>query len=87
MTQRTPTPVLIEAMLDVASEFEHCYAPETGKTIRDAAQRLSELYAMVGRTHAIVRAQHGAEHMLDGFKPKPRPIDDLLAQFDRELAK
>lgn len=87
MTQRTPTPVLIEAMLDVASEFEHCYAPETGKTIREAAERLGELHGMVGSTLDIVRAQHGAEHMLDGFTPTPRPIDDLLAQFERELAK
>lgn len=86
MTPRTPTPVLIEAMLILARDI-HSDDGVANTAILEAAQRLSELHVMVGRTHNIVRAQHGAEHMLDGFKPKPRPIDDLLAQFDRELAK
>ena len=87
MTERTHTPVLIERMLDLANEFAACYGKWYAMEIRESAERLGELHGMVGSTHEIVRAQHGAEHMLDGFTPTPRPIDDLLAQFDRELAK
>lgn len=39
---------------------------------------------MVNHAYPIIKAQHGAEHMLDGFKPKKRDIDALLAEFEGE---
>lgn len=87
MTQRTPTQILIEAMLALSRDI-HSGDGVANAAIFEAAQRLSELHSMVGRTHHIVQAQHGAEHMLDGFRLKRRTaIDDLLAQFEREMAK
>ena len=32
-------------------------------------------------THVI--ASHGAEHMMDGFRPQKRPIDGLVEQIKR----
>ena len=32
-------------------------------------------------THVI--ASHGAEHMMDGFRPQKRPIDGLVKQIKR----
>ena len=53
--------------------------------IAEAGHRLAKLQLMVNRAHSIIKAQHGAEHMLDGFKPKKRDIDGLLAEFESEL--
>lgn len=56
--------------------------------IAEAGNRLAKLHMMVNRAYTIVKAQHGAEHMMDGFrKPKKRDIDDLLAEFESELLK
>lgn len=42
----------------------------------------SVLLPLLKQCHPHVYGSHGAEHMLDGFNPQPRPIDGLL----RELA-
>lgn len=34
-----------------------------------------------------VMASHGAEHMLDGFRPQRRPIDDLVDKIKEVLPK
>jgi hypothetical protein len=53
--------------------------------IREAGDRLSKLHRMVNHAYPIIKAQHGADHMLDGFRPKKRAIDALLAEFESEL--
>lgn len=53
--------------------------------IREAGDRLAKLHRMVNHAYPIIKAQHGAEHMLDGFRPKKRAIDALLADFESEL--
>ncbi len=52
--------------------------------IAEAGRRLAKLHLMVNHAYPIIKAQHGAEHMLDGFRPKKRDIDDLLAEFESE---
>lgn len=53
----------------------------------EAAQRMLALRELVNECAPLVRAQHGAEHMLDGFNPRPRPaIDGLLARIEAEVA-
>lgn len=53
--------------------------------IKEAGDRLAKLHRMVNHAHPIIKAQHGADHMLDGFRPKKRAIDALLAEFESEL--
>lgn len=53
--------------------------------IREAGDRLAKLHRMINHAYPIIKAQHGAEHMLDGFRPKKRAIDALLAEFESEL--
>jgi hypothetical protein len=54
--------------------------------IAEAGRRLLELRGLIQQAEPIISAQHGAVHMLDGFKPKPRPeIDVLMDAFKREL--
>ena len=46
-----------------------------------AENRMNELQALVEMSSAHVFASAGAEHMLDGFKPKRRPIDELVERI------
>ena len=46
-----------------------------------AENRLNELQALVEMSSAHVFSSAGAEHMLDGFKPKRRPIDELVERI------
>gem|GEM_PF-4501496 len=56
-------------------------------TIHHVSRRLIELRRLLELVEPIVSAQHGAEHMLDGFNLKPRPkIDSLLESLQRELS-
>lgn len=46
-----------------------------------AENRMNELQALVEMSSAHVFASAGAEHMLDGFKPKRLPIDELVERI------
>lgn len=57
----------------------------TNAALAEASNRMAKLHRMVNHAYPIIKAQHGAEHMLDGFKRKKHDIDDLLAEFESEL--
>ncbi len=83
-TPQSSTTSLIVALHKLAQDIDS----EDGvanAAIAEAGNRLTKLQLMVIKAHPIVKAQHGAEHMLDGFKPKKRGIDQLLAEFESEL--
>ena len=46
-----------------------------------AENRMNELQALLEMSSIHVFASAGAEHMLDGFKPKRRPIDELVERI------
>ena len=55
------------------------------EAISEAGHRLQELQNLLRECLPHIQSQHGAEHMLDGFRPQPRPaIDHLLARVQRE---
>jgi hypothetical protein len=45
----------------------------------------SVLLPLLKQCHPHVYGSHGALHMMDGFKPKPRPIDGLMAALEEVL--
>jgi hypothetical protein len=49
------------------------------------AAALDALIPLLRQCHPHVHGSHGAEHMLDGFKPQPRPIDALLKELEEVL--
>jgi hypothetical protein len=46
---------------------------------------IDALLPLLRQCHPHVYGSHGAEHMLDGFKPQPRPIDALLRELEEVL--
>lgn len=80
----TSTTILIGALAVLARDIQSDDGV-ANSAIAEAGHRLAKLHLMVNRAHYIIKAQHGAEHMLDGFKPRKRDIDDLLAEFESEL--
>lgn len=83
---RSSTATLIMAMHQLARDIQSDDGVANA-AISEAAARLTELRQIVNECAPIVRAHHGAEHMLDGFRPRPRPaIDDLLARVEAEVA-
>lgn len=97
MTQRTPTPVLIEAMRTLAFEVQETLRrPDASvdsfqinqmqNAINEGAKRLSELHKMLEQSHGAVL--YFFEVPLKGRDRSPGHWTNvLLAQFDRELAK
>jgi hypothetical protein len=84
-TVRVDTADLIVSMHMIAQALSSTDASASAK-IREAENRLSKLHLMVAHSYPIVKAQQGAERMLDGFgKPKKRAIDDLASEFECEL--
>ena len=82
---KSSTDVLIRAMYILSGEIQGGDGT-ANEAMREAAQRLRELQNMVQLAYPIIKAQHGAEHMLDGFKPRALPeIDGLLAAFEFEM--
>jgi len=81
--KQSSTPTLIVALHVLAQKTQSEDGPANA-AIEEAGNRLSKLYLMVNHAYPIIKAQHGAEHMLDGFKPKKRDIDALLAEFEGE---
>ena len=78
---KSSTTDLIIAMSALSLEIQ---SGASNAVIAEAGHRLAKLHLMVNRAYPIIKAQHGAEHMLDGFRPKKRDIDDLLAEFESE---
>jgi len=86
---RSSTKNLIEAMHILARDID---SPDgvANETIREAGQRLALLQNLLRECRPHIQSQHGAEHMLDGFRPGPRPaIDSLLERVtvEAELIK
>lgn len=82
--KHSSTIVLILAMHALARDIQS----EDGvanAAIAEAGDRLAKLHRMVNHAYPIIKAHHGAEHMLDGFRPKKRDIDGLLAEFESEV--
>lgn len=78
---RTTTPDLISAMSILSREIQSDDGVANA-VIAEAAERLGELWLLVSQCWPLVQAQHGAEHMLDGFRPRARPeIDALLERL------
>ena len=46
---------------------------------------IDALLPLLKQCYPHVHGSHGAEHMLDGFKPQPRPIDGLLRELEEVL--
>jgi hypothetical protein len=46
---------------------------------------LDALLPLLKQCHPHVHGSHGALHMMDGFNPKPRPIDGLMAAMEEVL--
>ena len=87
MNGRSSTQTLIDAMRILARDITGGDGTANA-AIFEAAARLAELRRLVELAEPIVWAQHGAEHMLDGFRKQPRPeIDSLLESFQKELAE
>lgn len=85
MNTRSSTVDLAAAMAVLSEQIESGDGVANA-AIAEAGQRLLELRRLIHKAEPIISAQHGAEHMLDGFKPKPRPeIDGLLDAFKKEL--
>jgi len=79
---KSSTDVLIRAMYILAGGGDGT----VNEAMREAAQRLRALQTMVQLAYPIIKAQHGADHMMDGFKPRALPeIDGLLAAFEFEM--
>jgi hypothetical protein len=86
MNGRSSTETLANTMRILANQIEGGDGTANAAMF-EAADRLVELRRLIELAEPIVWAQHGAEHMLDGFKLKPRPaIDSLLESLQRELA-
>lgn len=84
-TKRSSTPTLVAALAMLARDIE---SPDgiANEALREASERMQELSVLLAQCWPLVLAQHGAEHMLDGFSPKPRPeIDALYAAMRREV--
>lgn len=63
-------------------------SPKVGKLLCDAAALLISKACEINRLRSLLAecaphiiASHGAEHMLDGFLPTHRPVDDLVARI------
>ena len=81
---RSSTPVLALAMQILSEDVDSSNGiPDAA--LREASARFAELHLLLTQCLPIVQAQHGAEHLLDGFKPKKRDIDGLLADIKRAL--
>ena len=81
---RSSTTALVLAMYFLARDIQSADGVANA-AIRDAADRLDEMQLLLIEMLPLVTAQHGAEHMLDGFKPKKRAIDSLLADIKKAL--
>lgn len=55
--------------------------------IAEAAQRLKELSALILEVWPLVRAEHGAKHLLDGFRRRSREIDPLYERYLAEVTE
>lgn len=53
--------------------------------LRDGIKKLIELRTLLGECAPHVLSSAAAEHMLDGFRRKPHPIDGLVARLSAEL--
>jgi hypothetical protein len=83
---RTSSTVLARALAILATEIQS----EDGvanAAILEGAQRIEELCLLLKRCAPHVLASADAHHMLDGFKRRPRPLDELVAQLSKELGE
>ena len=83
-TPQTSTLTLTTTLFTLSRDMESA-GSTANAALAQASDRMAKLHRMVNKAYPIIKAQHGAEHMLDGFKRKKRDIDDLLAEFESEL--
>jgi hypothetical protein len=84
---RIPTYNLAKTMSILADEIGESDTVGSA-TIHHVSRRLIELRRLLELAFPIVKAQHGAEHMLDGFRKKPRAeIDSLMESMNKELCE
>ena len=62
-------------------------APAMAAMLQAASNRLAKLHRLANHAHQLVKAQHRVEHRADGFTPRKRAIDTVLAEFESELLK
>ena len=55
--------------------------------ILEASTRLQQQQLLLRLCWPHIQASHGATHMLDGFKPKPRPEIDHLYQAMKQAVE
>jgi len=85
MTTRSTTQTLVGALHVLARDIESDDGLANA-AISEAAERLQELKILLCQCWPHVYASHGAEHMMDGFKPKIRPeIDSLFNRVKQEV--
>lgn len=85
MSARSTTVTLSAALHILSHEID---SPDgvANAAIHEAAQRLAELRQLLTDLWPFVKAQHQAEHMLDGFGGlRVRPSDALFARLEAEL--
>lgn len=65
------------ASIEMLENKLQCWADAHNELAGEAEAR-----ALLAECVPHVMASHGAEHMLDGFRPQRRPIDDLVERLD-----
>jgi hypothetical protein len=86
-TPRSSTTTLIDAMLVLVRDIQSSNGVANA-AIYEAARRLQEQQDLLRQCQPYICAQHGAEQMLYGFIPKPRPdIDQLLRRVNQAVSE
>lgn len=81
---RTDTHTLAQSMRILAGYIESDDGVANA-AIAESAIRLEEMHALLARCKPHVMASHGAEHMMDGFRPRAKPIDSLVSALLVEI--
>lgn len=61
------------------------FAAEAARKMREQAIEIGRLKDLLAEAAPHVYSAAGAEHLLDGFKPQRRPLDDLAERVRQEL--
>lgn len=61
------------------------YAKEAANVLRRQADDIESMHALLSECAPHVFSAAEAEHLLDGFRPQRRPMDDLVARVRAAL--
>ena len=77
-----PTPSLAEALNESSAKLGN---PEHCALMAEAAARIHKLTDLLASCYPHVEASAKASHLLDGFRPRIRPLDALVVKLSVEL--